>query len=476
MSNRKRCTGSAGLAFLTLCGTATAAPALKVLYHERLAISPRVDAAGQEHLSFDAYGRRFDVDLEPNESIARAVPANRSDIKPYSGTVAGQSGSWVRLTHTRDGWRGVINDGQDLYAIEPGSELRNSAVQPLPDGGSSSTPVIYRLADAILSGEAAYCGTEANESLTPSSGNDQSTALQTFTQLTKELARKDAASVPGRQLVVGVLADHTFTDAVGPDPQGAIVARMDIVDGIWSAQVGIRIVLAPVTIFTDSNDRFSSTTVAADLLAEVAGFRAGLSAHSNVGLTHLMTGRKMDGNIIGIAYLGAVCDGAESVSLSQSTVSTTIGALIAAHELGHNFNAIHDGVPGVCSTTPQTYLMAPVINFSEQFSTCSLTQIELRAETASCVAPIPSMAGGSPPTAIAPPGGIAPPGIISDGNSQPGGASNVGMSGGDSADNGAGGGGGSLDPGLLVFLGGVLGLQRARPLQLRRRAPRARTD
>lgn len=466
MSIRKLCTGSAGLACLSLCGAVTAAPALKVLYHERLAISPWLDATGQQHVSFDAFGRRFEVDLEPNDNIARSIPSNRSDIKPYAGAVAGQPGSWVRLTQTRDGWRGVINDGQDLYAIEPASELQSSAVQPLPDGTSSSTPVMYRLADAILSGGAAYCGTDTNESLGSPAAN-QPTALQTFTQLAKELSTRDVARVPGRQLVVGVVADHTFTDAVGPDPEGAIVARMDIVDGIWSTQVGIRIVLAPVTILTDSNDRFSSTRVAADLLAEVAGFRGQLSAHSDVGLTHLMTGRKMNGNIVGIAYLGAICDGAESVSLSQSTLSTTVGAVIAAHELGHNFNAIHDGVPGVCSATPETYLMAPIINFSQQFSACSLTLIGLRAERASCVRQIPPTAGGSPPTATAPSGGITSPTSSSGGSSLPGGGSNEGTGGGDAAGSSVRGGRGSLDPGWLIFLGGLLGLQRARALRAR---------
>src|SRR4051812_21046119 len=143
---------------------------------------------------------------------------------------------------------------------------------------------------------------------------------------------------------------------------------MDIVDGIWSTQVGIKIALAPLTILTDQTDFFSATPVPGDLLAEVAKYRARLPAHTDTGLTHLMTGRAMDGNIVGIAYLGAICQGASSVSLSQSTPSTIVGALIAAHELGHNFNAAHDGVPGACSTTAQTYLMAPVINFSNQFS------------------------------------------------------------------------------------------------------------
>jgi hypothetical protein len=458
--------GSAALACLILCGTAVAAPTLKILNHERLDMLSRVDSAGQPHLSFDAYGRHFEIALQPNTNIARAIPAGRSDIQPYLGTVTAQAGSWVRLTHTREGWRGVVSDGQDLYAIEPARDLQASAVQPLPDGGSSSTPVIYRLADAIMP-DGATCGTDATESIQSSSGNGESTALDAFKELAKDLSRKDVTDMPARQLVVGVVADHTFTDAVGSDPEGAIVARMDVVDGIWSSQVGIRITLAPSTILTDDNDHFSSTTNATELLSEVAAFRAGLSSHSEIGLTHLMTGRKMDGNIIGIAYLGAICGGAESVSLSRSTDSTIMGALIAAHELGHNFNAIHDGVPGVCSTTPQIYLMAPVINFSEHFSECSLTQIKLRAMSASCLAQVAPTAGGSPPTGSPPTSSGSPTVSTYPGGGDVGGAN--GSTGGTDSTSGStgvgNGGGGSLDLAWLVILGGALTMRQARALQ-----------
>jgi hypothetical protein len=56
--------------------------------------------------------------------------------------------------------------------------------------------------------------------------------------------------------------------------------------------------------------------------------------------------------------------------------------------LGHNFNAPHDGDPaGACATTPQTFLMAPKLNFSDQFSSCSLDQINTRIKTAQCLIP-----------------------------------------------------------------------------------------
>jgi hypothetical protein len=465
MSNRKLCTGSAVLACLTLVGTATAAPTFKILYHERLGLTlSGIAANGQQRVSFDAYGRHFDVDLETNDNIAQGVPADRPDIKPYRGTVEGQPGSWVRLTRSRDGWRGVVNDGHDLYAIEPAGEMKQTAVQPLPQGGSSSAPVIYRLADAIMPDGVGVCGNDETQGSTASiAATGRSTALKAFTRVASELATKDMTGVATRELVVDVVADHTFTDAVGTDPEGAIVARWDIVDGIWSSQVGIKVVLAPVTILTDINDRFSNTTVATDLLKEVAGYRAGLPAHEETGLTHLMTGRAMDGNIIGISYLGAICDGAQSASLSQSTISLTMGALIAAHELGHSFNAVHDGVPGVCANTPMTYLMAPTINFSNQFSDCSLQSINTRAVTASCLKQIAPVVSTVPVTGGSGSGDTGGTGTSSDPGGDTGITGSTGSGGNPSGSSvSGGGGGGRLDLAWLAFLGSMLILRRCR--------------
>jgi hypothetical protein len=475
MFNRKLCTGSAVLACLALFRTATGAPAFQVLYHEKLEITPRVDAKGQQHVSFDAYGRHFDVNLELNENIRRGVSSGRSDIKPYRGTVTGQSGSWVRLTQTRDGWRGVISDGHELYAIEPESELQ--AALAAASSSSSSAPVMYRLADALMPDGAGFCGTDLDESLT--SHASRPTALKAYTHIANDISTKDTGAATTKALVVGVVADHEFTDNVGSDPEGEIVSRMDIVDGIWYSQVGVEIILGPITVMTDASDSFSATTDPTTLLSEVATYRGKLPSSDGTGLTHLMTGRSMDGNIIGISYLGAVCNGDYSASLSQSTVSTTMGALVAAHELGHNFNSIHDGVPGVCASTPQTYLMAPTINFSNQFSSCSLGQINALVATASCLKQVAAPTSTSSDSSTGP---STSSGTTSSGSTSSSGGDTVSdpttsgtnSTGGTSGSGSSGGGGGSLDLACLAFLGTVLlahlGMQ-ARPKARRRSTP-----
>jgi Metallo-peptidase family M12 len=260
------------------------------------------------------------------------------------------------------------------------------------------------------------------------------------------------------RLEIAPRVDHAFSDQFS-DPAGEIISRMDVVDGIWSSQVGIHIALGTINVVGGTDDPFSATTVPTDLLAEVATYRGKLPANDSSGLTHLMSGRTLDGNIIGIAYVGAVCASSDSVSLSDTTVSTTMGALVAAHELGHNFNSPHDGVAGACAATPQTYLMAPQINFSNQFSSCSLTQITLRASSASCLQQAGSgSSGGSSGS-----GGTASSGTSSSGGtvSDPGSSGTAGSS-------SSGGGGGSLDLTWLVALSAGL-MSRLRGPTRRRR-------
>ena len=54
------------------------------------------------------------------------------------------------------------------------------------------------------------------------------------------------------------------------------------------------------------------------------------SAQTVTGVTHLMTGRDLDGNVVGISYMNSVCNGDSADSLSEGAHSTLESALIAA--------------------------------------------------------------------------------------------------------------------------------------------------
>lgn len=393
-------TPTLGVGCIALCGLAAAAqadasPTFKVLYHEAVKIESHATSARQQRMHLEAYGKDFNILLEPNDGIRRAVPAARPDIQPLKGSVEGQAGSWARLTRSRTGWRGMVFDGRELYAIEPAANVADAVVQPLTTS-SPTDPVMYRLADTLMTVGPAFCQTVAADDTVssdppaaqPSNGGAEpgrTSAKAMFNAIAQDLS-SPTAEFPSERLMTGVVADYEFVQEYFSDPEGEIVARMDIVDGIFSTQVGVKISLAPITLIQTPDEPFTKTG-ASDLLSQLRQYRSQSSTQMSLGVTHLMTGRNLDSNTVGIAYMGSVCRGDTAASLSEGSHSTMMSALIAAHELGHNFNAPHDGEAGACSSTPQTFLMAPTINMSSQFSSCSLQQMQTRIQTAQCLTP-----------------------------------------------------------------------------------------
>jgi hypothetical protein len=423
---------------------AAAADPFSILHHEKLqGVTAARDDAGVELISFEAYGRRFDLRLEPNERIAHAAGGRALRARALRGTVDGAPASWARLTLSDDGrWHGMFSDGREVYAIEPAADIEAALVQPAAAKGAD--PVVYRLSDALLPTGAAHCGTRGIA--------HGKSALQAL-----EAIGADARSVNSatRRLLVSVIADHEFASFFqlqGTSAEQAIVARMNIVDGIFAGQLGVRIELAPPTVFTTADDPFVKRN-ANDLLEEVRRYRATSSTEMSRGITHLMTGRDMDGDTVGIAYIGTVCGGGVASSLSEGVRSTTAAALIAAHEIGHNFNAPHDGEAGTaCASTSKDFLMGPQLTGSQQFSSCSIGQMSPLATSGWCLADVSTDTTTSGPDDGSP-GAPTPGGPV-----DPGGGGGAGGDGG-GIEPDSGGGGGMLG---LAMLGALLLALRVR--------------
>lgn len=360
----------------------------RILHYERM---ERVTRAARGHdFSFEAYGRHFDLALEPNERVRAALAGGtRSEAEPLRGTVAGAARSWARITRTPGGLYGMIYDGRELYAVEPARVAARFAVAPLA-AVQADVPVIYRLADALMPPDAASCATAApagGEAAAPGT-----TVLQVYEVLSQELQSAAAVLAPTKQIEVAAVGDYEFSTAPlgdGLTPEAAVVSRMNVVDGLFAAQIGVKVLLADLTIFRTPNDPFTATLDANALLTELADWRQKNPAQTARGLTHLLTGRDLSGSTVGIAYVGTICRTRSGAALTQGTLSPTNAALVIAHEMGHNFGAPHDGeAGGACETTPQTFLMAPRLNGSQTFSQCSLQQIAPVVATATCLVPV----------------------------------------------------------------------------------------
>lgn len=324
--------------------------------------------AGSTDLRFEAFGREFDLDLQVNRSLLDAAQGLQlaEGVGVYRGSLAGLPNSWARIVIADGLPRGMISDGNELYAIDS-----------MQSGGVH----IYRLSDLVIPPGAMSCG----------HGDAATSGAKLVEALKAEVVAQAAGPGAISNLDMGMIADYEFTTANGANTDTAILTRMNTVDGIFSDQLGVQLTVTRIDSFTDINDPFTDQAEAGDLLDEVADYRQMTPEQNANGLTHLWTGRDLNGTTVGVAFTGALCSTRFGAGLTQGSTNEVLDSLVAAHEIGHNFGAPHDGETGsACEAELPDFLMAAQLNGNDQFSACSITEMQDDVAAASCITPLPT--------------------------------------------------------------------------------------
>ena len=357
----------------------------EIHYHEllpKISLKPDPGSSGTWTCSLAAFDWEFELVLESNERLISELPSAKKKkllkgCKLYRGHIDGITDSWVRLTKTKKKWSGMIWDGKELYLLDPAKSVRHSLMSPPRPRASDN--VIYKLSDVIDSNPKTC-------DVGPTDANANGTFdYKPFVDELRNLIPEEAAGA-SLNLDMAVVTDPQFTQiqegTFGTPTAAAVAARINVVDGIYSEQVGVQISL--VDVIELANNGPLTSTHAGTLLNQFSNFSES-GGFDNPGIGHLFTGRNLNGSTIGIAFIDALCSQRFGVGVDEIRNGGTSGALLVAHELGHNFGAPHDNQGGPCSNTPGTFIMNPSLNGSDEFSQCSVNQMQPTINNASCL-------------------------------------------------------------------------------------------
>ncbi|MEW5250292.1 M12 family metallo-peptidase [Microbulbifer sp. 2201CG32-9] len=241
-------------------------------------------------------------------------------IRTYQGSLRGVKDASVAAS--------LSETGQLKAWIQMSGEIW--AVQPLSDAAAnvgSNLHVVYRSSD-ILPGDWA-CGADE----------------EPFTHF----LHGGPGSVKQSRLVtrfadVAFDADTEFYNLNGSSVAATvsdIESVMNAVESIYLNETDIGYNIGQIIVRTGA-DPYSSTSPTG-LLSQFRNEWLTTQAGVPRDTAHLMTGKNIDGNVIGIAYLSAVCNFNIGYGLSQSRFTSNFAARVAltAHELGHNWSANH---------------------------------------------------------------------------------------------------------------------------------------
>lgn len=313
------------------------------------------------------------------------TPVSVPEARTYRGSVAGVEGSGIAVTLNEGKLNGFVDLGDGtLWYIQPASDF--DPAQP------ATRHIIYNAGDAIA--PPGVCGNGLIELAVPD---------------WMKLGETGGGGVAGAQpntAEIGFDADFEFFQKNGSSVANTvndIEGVMNGVEFIYDRDVNIGYEFTTFVVRTTTSDPYT-TTVMGDLLCE---FRTTWNAVPENGIqrdvAQLYTGKSIQGSVIGLAWLGVLCNqagtdcsGAGNLAYScvesRYTLVSSLRQSLSAHELGHNWGASH------CDGNGDCHIMCSVNGACDgiaganlKFGTGEVSEINAFKASVSCdqVAPLP---------------------------------------------------------------------------------------
>lgn len=267
---------------------------------------------------------------------------------------------------------------------------------------SSNELVVEELSAAKFGSMVAACGTDR----LPSNGRITmgGAGRSAFPALAAPPSEADslpttAAAGTLKEAEIASEADFEMSQAAGSgsSANAEFLTTINSVSAVYEAQLGIRLTVTFQHAWTTSSDPYSGTSPDALLSQFTTYWTSNYAGSQHYDVAHFRTGVELDSNIIGLAWLDAVCT-SYKYGLSQRLGSSSYDVPLVAHEVGHNFGANHDSCPSGVS-----WVMCPYLIQNEtDFSSTSKTAIASYVGSISCLSTVSGPAPTPTPTPAPP--------------------------------------------------------------------------
>ncbi|MDX1695979.1 MAG: M12 family metallo-peptidase [Ketobacteraceae bacterium] len=323
----------------------------------------------------------YTLELEPHSIAGLKLTGN---AQLFRGQIAGIPDSWARMSQLNARWEGVVSLHGVLHVIDfsaPTDSTRSDNTRVLQSSVITATP-------ASAYDNLGTCALHDHQSSPFATASRSMLDPGTPTAAAASFSELCTSTVDGVCLLAEIdfVFDQAFQSDFPSDYQSRAAQLINIVEGYYRNDLDIAFKTLTTTFL--SSEVFSTTTDSFNLLRDISNKKGNgelTFSSKNEALMQVITGRDFDGDTVGIAWVGGLCDNGGYFSTGTTQIvggSLSLTALVAAHEIGHNLGSDHDGDPNNSCTGG--FIMATRLDATaSRFSSCSISAIQSAIGSAS---------------------------------------------------------------------------------------------